>query len=661
MAPISSRGGFNLKLLVLFLLVAFVPLVLVSSLFLMETNYVTEMSQGQVANLSTEDLIDSISAGVWIVPSEQGNVSSVNDILRAFCDPARTLRIVVDRDETVRVGYIGSSDGVLVLWPDITGTLRGIKPPFDYRERPWYLKAKREGKTTWTRPYMDAGANTLAITCATPIYCQSNLVGVAGMDISLGALHRDMSNYSSGYLFLVDDEGVVVMRPLTEPEGFLWDELQTSESLFDSESLELAKVVQKMANGEIGSSVVRLNKGDCKIAYAPLTSVGWSLGIVSGDEELATAKAVQYDEAFRHIEDLNEIIAKSTAEAFLEDRSTIKVVDLEDRSTQPWSGRMKMMVLAIILVTGFLAGAIWIYVNRSIVRPTDSIIEAFDRVGKGDLDSRVDDMAVLSESFAEMITNLRHRFSQLEKDSFEEGSSQKEAEISNEIKQVLLPKRMPLIEGYEIAVLSFPECIKSGHFYDAFEIENERIGLVTTDASGEGIPAIMLALLSRTLIRTAFRKYEDPAEALREANLYISENSINGMMVACFCGLLDITCHVMKYANAGHAFPFVVSSQGVVDTLTSGGIALGALDRIDLVPEQRPMDPGDVLVIYNDSMTEAVNEKNEQFGTERLITLVKENRNSSASEILKIVESSIKDYTRNLKDNPLPIIIKRCE
>ena len=121
MEKTPKRVGLNLKLVILFLLVALLPLGLISTITHQETNTIAEETVSGTTNLSINEEIGTISAGVWIAPDGSGNLSQETfPTLSYLRDPARTLRITVDGGDDLELGYIGTSDGVLVLWPDIT-------------------------------------------------------------------------------------------------------------------------------------------------------------------------------------------------------------------------------------------------------------------------------------------------------------------------------------------------------------------------------------------------------------------------------------------------------------------------------------------------------------------------------------------------------------
>jgi sigma-B regulation protein RsbU (phosphoserine phosphatase) len=117
-----------------------------------------------------------------------------------------------------------------------------------------------------------------------------------------------------------------------------------------------------------------------------------------------------------------------------------------------------------------------------------------------------------------------------------------------------------------------------------------------------------------------------------------------GTHLACFYALLNTEDHTLEYANAGFNPPFIVDFGGMVDTLGGGGIALGMLNKVDLKQERIPFQHGDILIMYSNGVTEAENGRNKPFGTERLITIVRSNRDLSASEILRAVEVEFRAF-----------------
>ena len=184
--------------------------------------------------------------------------------------------------------------------------------------------------------------------------------------------------------------------------------------------------------------------------------------------------------------------------------------------------------------------------------------------------------------------------------------------------------------------LYWPSEMNSFDLYDIARAD-DKIAFAMAGVGGDGVQAAMLAIMSRTLIRASPDKL-DPAKAISDLNSQINQHG-HGTNLACFYALLDPVNHTLEYVNAGFNPPFIVDPGGMVDTLGGGGIALGMLDRMELEKTLIPIQPGDVMVMYSNGVVEAENGFKKQFGIERLINLVINNRDRPASEILMAAET----------------------
>lgn len=686
MRKMTGLSGLRLRLFVLLLLAALVPLTIAGIITMLEMNQAAQVAEEKIGNLSVvaseemasgfgvssrnvfvefatakagqydelfarieteneilakytaENFFDSGGStinGVWIAPygPDSASLEQKRETVASLTNPAKLLRNIVQKEEEASLGYIGTSDGVLISWPDIDEVLRQIAP-FDHRERPWYITAESEKKTIWTKPYTDASTKLPTITCATPIYRNEVLVGVTGMDISLASMYTDLSRIDEGYPFIVDKEGTVVMHGQGSSP---WDELFAAGSFVDIEDPELNLTINDMKSGKSGSSVVSFNDEDFNIVYVPMNTIAWSLGIIIPADEIYSSLGYM------------EIEAAHEASQNLSDAAE----------------RMGAILLVLFLITGLLVGAAGLRIGREITYPIVSLKEAARKIGRGNFDVKLeatapDEIGALERAFARMASDIEQHMTKLEMDAEDAGRVQRETEIVREIKAGLHSKQIPLIDGYEIAARTIPIDIGGGDFLDIRTMEDKRIAMLLADVSGKGIPAALLSVLSRTIIRASSRIFPEPAKALSEANVHITEGAGYGM-VTCFYGMLDPFDNTIEYVNAGHIPPFLVSSEGVVDTLAGGGMALGTLDQIKLQSEKRKMEHGDLLVLYSDGITEALNDEGEQFGTERLIAIARDNIILSASEILDAIEYEIRLHTRDLQplDNSSLLILKR--
>lgn len=227
----------------------------------------------------------------------------------------------------------------------------------------------------------------------------------------------------------------------------------------------------------------------------------------------------------------------------------------------------------------------------------------------------------------------------------------------------LLPARMPNLAGWDFAARLEPALETSGDFYDVITLANNHLGLVTADVSDKGMGAALFMALASTLIRTYSKQYPTlPALSISTANERILTDSRSGMFVTVFYMVLDPTSGRLRYVNAGHNPPILISSQRgkTVDRLQPTGMALGVMG--DLVWKQKVtrLLPGDLLVMYTDGVTDAQNEFGEFYGEARLLNVARR-CNCSAGEALESILDDVKRFTGGMPqaDDITLLVVKR--
>ena len=222
---------------------------------------------------------------------------------------------------------------------------------------------------------------------------------------------------------------------------------------------------------------------------------------------------------------------------------------------------------------------------------------------------------------------------------------QRELKIAQEIQQSFLPKTMPEIKGVELAAFNLPAREVGGDFYDFIPIAKDMLGFVIADVSGKGIPAALFMAQSRTLVRASAARNPTAANVIREANKLIFEDSKSNMFVTLFYTILDSKKMCLRYVNAGHSPPLLLcETPGDIVFLKAKGIALGVIDEVELQEVEIELTSGDIIVLYTDGVTEAIDENEEQFGQEKLIRVISENRNLSAHGIIGRVDEKVKEF-----------------
>jgi serine phosphatase RsbU (regulator of sigma subunit) len=217
--------------------------------------------------------------------------------------------------------------------------------------------------------------------------------------------------------------------------------------------------------------------------------------------------------------------------------------------------------------------------------------------------------------------------------------------LARQIQTSFLPESCPVVPGYEICSMWQTAREVSGDFYDFVALNGERIAITIADVSDKGIAAAMFMALSRTILRTMTIGKPTPRETVERANDVILADARSEMFVTVFHGVLDPRQHQFAYVNAGHNPPlFYRAARQDLTTLKEHGIALGVMPNITLEEQTVAFQPGDLLLMYTDGVTDAINANEEEFGTERLADLVISNAHLAPDALLDEIKRAVADF-----------------
>ena len=231
--------------------------------------------------------------------------------------------------------------------------------------------------------------------------------------------------------------------------------------------------------------------------------------------------------------------------------------------------------------------------------------------------------------------------------------SKAELDIAAEIQRSFLPDTIPSIRGFDVAATSVMAKEVGGDFFDVIPMElvplhQGSYGILIADVSGKGIPAALFMALSRIVVRVNATWHHEPAKAIASANTIIAQDSKSGMFVTLFYGILSEEDRTLTYVNAGHNPPMVYrAGSDTFEELTMTGLAIGVLE--DEIYGQRtiPIEPGDIIVLYTDGVTESLSSSQEMFGEERLKSIIWENRSLTATGIQKKIFDEVQNFSKS--------------
>ncbi|MCP5100744.1 MAG: PP2C family protein-serine/threonine phosphatase [Chloroflexi bacterium] len=249
-------------------------------------------------------------------------------------------------------------------------------------------------------------------------------------------------------------------------------------------------------------------------------------------------------------------------------------------------------------------------------------------------------------SLAAQIASAIHRIEQYEQ-AIENEKMTHELEVAGRIQASFLPNAVPQIDGWEIAATLEPARQTSGDFFDFVDLENGRLGVIVADVADKGTGAALYMALSRTLIRTyAMQHPEAPEKALELANERILEDTESDQFVTVFYGVLDIVQGTLTYTNAGHNPAVLVSADGKTapQWLSQTGIPLGMFPEMQWRQNIVPIDPGDLLIMYSDGVTEAQDNGEQEYGEDRLLQVVEGENGRSVQTLESDILTSIHQF-----------------
>jgi sigma-B regulation protein RsbU (phosphoserine phosphatase) len=239
---------------------------------------------------------------------------------------------------------------------------------------------------------------------------------------------------------------------------------------------------------------------------------------------------------------------------------------------------------------------------------------------------------------------------------------EEELKVASEIQMRLQPFAPPKIEGWDMTAVSFPCREVGGDYYDFIQCKkNNSLAIAVGDVSGKGTGAALLMSSLHAAVRAQAQTSQSISEVMSQINQYIYENSPANKFLTLFYGEIDPATSTMRYSNAGHNTPMLFRANGEIVQLNQGGLPIGMMPGVKYQEGSVAFEPGDVLIIYSDGITESLNEQDEEFGEERLIEVLKRNLARSASGIRDRIDEALSRFvgTTAPVDDMTLMIIKR--
>jgi len=467
------------------------------------------------------------------------------------------------------------------------------KDEYDYHNKNWYREIiealEKPYQVIWTKPYVDdSGSYSLMTTAGAGIYNNDKLIGLSTIDWEIEEVIKELTaikpTKNSFVLLCVPEKDYIISSTRTAAV--------TDASI-------------KSLPWDINADSFTLD-GVRYMRFGRNMDNGWLLSVQIPETEI-------FAEVEKQNSRFSVIIAISSA---------------------------VMLCLAYYVISKLI--------NTPIKRLTTDV----SQLALGNLDKRIeinskDELGQLAEAFNKMTSDLKKSIEEKAKERAEKERIGAELNVAASIQASMLPCIFPPFpdrKEFDLYASMLPAKEVGGDFYDFYFIDKNNLAVVVADVSGKGVPAALFMVITKTLIKNcSFCK--SPKNVLESVNKKLCENNEADMFVTAFMGIYNISSGRFLYVNAGHNPPLVKKQGGGFEILeTQPGFVMGWMESAEYKEMEITVGPDDIIYLYTDGVTEAMNAGKELFGEQRLIAALNTGKDCEPKELLSAVKREVDKF-----------------
>ena len=524
--------------------------------------------------------------------------------------------------------YIATTDGKMTIFSKNSN--HSLDKNYNPLQTEWYKNAVASKEPVWSGVYKDAGTDgKRVITCSKVFYnAQGKIAGVIGADLLFDHINNNIFNTKIGtsdYYFLIDTDGYLIARPEISKTDPQWDEILSmplDSDLHQIKDNEFQGILKELIDKNHGFvQWHRADKKDKFIAFSTSSSTNLTLGLVVSKSD----------------------IEKQAKAAFIKE---IKEVGIH----------FFIILISIILLTILIS----IRSSKRITQPIKILKDGVNKIGSGNLTCKIelktgDELEQLADEFNKMGANLQHYIDDLEKTTKQKQHIESELNIASRIQRDMLPMIFPAYpERQEIDIFASMSPAKQvgGDFYDFFLINPNKLCFVIGDVSGKGIPAALFMVISKTLLKSEAMTDISPAEILYNVNNSLNSENDEMMFVTVLLCILDLTTGEVEFANGGHNPPLIMKKDHSVDFITlNKAKILGVFPNAIYSNQKLVLAPDEILFLYTDGVTEAMDINNNQFSEKTLHKTISGLQGLSVEKIEGGVLKAVKEFVKEAEQS----------
>jgi len=309
------------------------------------------------------------------------------------------------------------------------------------------------------------------------------------------------------------------------------------------------------------------------------------------------------------------------------------------------NGRFSVIIAVVFLIMLFVA---WLLISRLINAPITKLTAEVSQIALGNLEEKIkvsskDELGLLAQVFNKMTSDLKNSIEEKEKEQKVKESIRAELSVAAEIQSSMLPcvfPPFPARKEFELFAMIDPARDVCGDFYDFFFVDDDNLAVLIADVSGKGVPAALFMVVAKTLIKNC-SSCKSPMAVFDSVNKKLCDGNESGMFVTAFIGFYNIPTGKLTFVNAGHNPPLLKKKRKFEYLSTRPCLVLGFLKDAKYHEEEIFLEPDDILFLYTDGVTEAMNRKNELFGENRLHHAANKYINSPINDLLNAIKFEI--------------------
>lgn len=485
----------------------------------------------------------------------------------------------------------------------------------DYLKADWFHEALAAKKGYWCKPYFeDVDGVTPLVSYLVPIRDKSgNAVAVFGVDLSLEFLQnqllrasrmqfnrddsdstsivdqqQDTTKWQKGrYIFIIDKDGTYLAHP-------------DQKRIINENYFTYADATPDTADNYVGHMMTSGKKG-----YYPE---------YGGGEEDLTIEGYKSYIFFKPVEHTDWSVG------LVMRALTVQVTGY--------------VLAGLLLSFVFIALIIVLLVNfltiRQTTKPLNQLAQSADEVAKGNFNtwlpwvSSHDEVRHLRDSFRDMQHSLARYVDELQVTTAQKASFESELKVAHDIQMSMLPKIFPPYpdrDDVDVYAQLTPAKAVGGDLFDFF-IRDDQLFFCIADVSGKGVPAALVMAVTRSLFRNISSQVDEPHLIVGKLNDVLTEDNDINMFVTAFVGVLNLKTGLLRYCNAGHNAPFITSGGQCLQVDVTPNLPIGVMLGWDFTMQETQLANGNIIFLYTDGLTEAEDIFHNQFGEERVVSIL---------------------------------------